>query len=149
LWLFTGREPAPQERQGEVKSVPLGQTLALVIRIKEVWLIGIIAMAFWGANMGLNGYLPLYLRGVGWSDTAADSAMTVVLGTSLVGVIPLVLLANRLKSQKGMFVFSMVCMTVSLFLIPLAGNSPYMWPLLIISGLLRSPFPALMNTLIF
>jgi cyanate permease len=150
LWLITGREPGPHERQTIGQRVPLKEALRHVTRIKEVWLIGIIGATFFGANMGLNGYLPLYLREMGWSNTAADSAMTVVLATSLIGVIPMVLLANWLKSQKGIFLFSMVCMTVSLFLMPLAGGSPkYIWPLLIISGVLRSGFPALMNTLTF
>ncbi len=148
MWLITGREPVQQERQTVMPSVPLKETLKHIIRVKEIWLLGFMALFFFGANMSLNGYLPLYLRNMGWSDASADSAMTIVLATSLVGVIPMVLLANRLNSPKGMFLFSMVCMTLSLFLIPLVGDSPqYMWPLLIISGILRSAFPVFLNTL--
>lgn len=149
MWLCTGREPTPQERQAVVQRVPLKETLWRIVRIKEIWLLGFMALFFFGANMSLNGYLPLYLRKVGWPDAQADTAMTVVLATSLVGVVPMVLLANRLKSQKGVFALSMVCMTLSLFLIPLVGDSPqYMWPLLIISGILRSAFPVFLNTLV-
>jgi multisubunit Na+/H+ antiporter MnhB subunit len=78
---------------------------------------GFIALTFWGANMGLNGYLPLYLRNVGWTPSAADGAMTALLAAGL-GVIPMVLVAQRLNSQKGVFVFSLCVMTISLALIP-------------------------------
>jgi NNP family nitrate/nitrite transporter-like MFS transporter len=150
LWLFTGREPHKDEVQNaEVAAVPLRQALSKVIRIKEVWIYGFIALTLWGANMGLNGYLPLYLRDSGWSPAAADGAITVLMASSLVGVIPMVLLANRLKAQREFFLFSMIVMIISLILIPILVGSAAVWPLLITGSFLRSAMPALMNTLIF
>jgi sugar phosphate permease len=150
LWLFTGREPKRGEvPDAGVNTVPLRQALSKVVRIKEVWIYGFIAVTIWGANMGLNGYLPLYLRDSGWAPAAADGAMTILMAAGLVGVIPMVLIANRLKAQQEFFLFSVIVMIVSLILIPILEGSGAVWPLFIISSFLRSAMPALMNTLIF
>src|SRR5512137_2539888 len=99
LWLTTGREPQKSELPAaSVSSVPFKQAFFKVIRNKSVWFIGLIQLAFFGSNTGLYGYLPLYLRNIGWTAQAADSAITVLNGACMVGIIPMVLLANRLKS---------------------------------------------------
>ncbi len=150
LWLFTGREPKKEEAtEGTVGAIPFRQALSRVIHIKEVWVYGGMCVLQWGANMGVNGYLPLYLRDIGWSNASADGAMTVLMGSSMVGVIPMVLLSNRLGSHRGMFFFSIVVMVASVVAIPLMQGSAAIWPLLIISGFLRSAMPALTNILIF
>jgi NNP family nitrate/nitrite transporter-like MFS transporter len=150
LWLFTGREPNKDEVQtANARAVPLRESLSKVIRIKEVWIYGFISLTLWGANMGMNGYLPLYLRDAGWAPASADAAMTILMGSSMVGVIPMVLLANRLKAQQGMFLFSMLIMIATLIMIPLLQGSVAIWLVFILGSFLRAGMPALMNTLIF
>jgi hypothetical protein len=70
-----------------MSEVPFRQALLQVVRIKEVWIIGLITIAQWGSNTGLIGYLPLYLRGIGWTPTYADSAMILLSGVGCVGLI--------------------------------------------------------------
>jgi predicted MFS family arabinose efflux permease len=138
LWLFTGREP----KRGEVPiapsgQVPLGEALSRVIRIKEVWFIGIISLAFWGANNGFLGYLPTYLRNIGWSPAGADGAFTAFNAASLVGIVPMIFLANRLKAHRAMFFFSMIVMVLNLALLPLTDGGG-VWAVIIISAFFRS-----------
>ncbi len=158
LWLVTGRDP-PKAASSELGptdvagasaggKVPFRQAVAHVIRLKEVWVIGLISLTLWGANMGFLGYLPLYLRNSGWSGTSADGLITVFNGASMAGMIPMVLLASRLRAYKGMFFFSMVVTVAFMILTPIVSDTAR-WPLTIIATFLRSGSFAIANTLIF
>ena len=105
LWFSTGREPNKTESRGkDAATVPFRQALAHVIRIKQVWIIGLILMAQMGALMGMMGYLPLYLREIGWAPAAADSSLAVYAGISTVVTIPLTILSDRLGLRTGILV---------------------------------------------
>lgn len=147
LWLTTGREPHESELPvNPVSEVPFRQALSRVVRIKDVWIIGLITLAQWGTNTGLIGYLPLYLRGIGWTPTRADSALTVLSGVSCIGVVPMVLLSDRLGTRKGILIFSIIVMLISVGLLPFAHGST-IWMLLIIGSLVRMGASALFNIL--
>jgi ACS family glucarate transporter-like MFS transporter len=149
LWFATGREPDPDELPATtVSEVPFRQALSQVIRIKEVWIIGLIALTQWGANTGLLGYLPLYLRSIGWTPTHADSAITVLTGASCLGIIPTVFLSDRLGTRKGVLVLSIMIMSTSLGLLPIVHGST-VWLLLITGSFFRSGGSALLIVLIF
>jgi len=148
LWLFTGRDPNKDEIQTtQTNTVPLKEAFFHVIRLREVWVIGLISLTLWGANMGFIGYLPLYLRNNGWSNASADGAITVFNGASMLGMLPMVLIANRLKAHKSMLFFSMVITSTFMALLPLVSNSG-VWPLIIIATFLRSAAFAITNVLI-
>ena len=149
LWVATGREPDASELPASTLSeVPFRQALSQVIRIKEVWIIGLIMLTQWGANTGFIGYLPLYLRGIGWTPTSADSAITVLTGVSCIGIIPTVFLSDRLGRRKGVLVLSIIIMAISLGLLPIVHGSA-VWVLLIIGSIFRNGGSALFNILIF
>jgi DHA1 family multidrug resistance protein-like MFS transporter len=148
LWLITGREPQESEVPATpVSEVPFRQALSHVVRIKDVWIIGLIALAQWGANTGLMGYLPLYLRDIGWTPTQADGALTVLTGVSCIGVVPMVLLSDRLGTRKGVLIFSSIVMIISVGLLPFAHGLT-IWILIIIGSLVRMGASALFNILI-
>jgi MFS family permease len=149
LWWTTAREPDKKQLHSAARDgVPLKKALSNVIHIKEVWILGLMQLAFLGANMGFMGYLPLYLRNIGWTDTGADAAITVLNGSIMVGSIPMVLLSKRLKSLKGILFFSIVILSGSLALQPFVQDKS-VFMLLAISGFLRSGAMALFNTMIF
>jgi len=149
LWLTAGREPGKSELATTgIKAVPFQQALSRVLRIKEVWILGLVQAAYWGSYTGLSGYLALYLRDIGWTPVSADSMLTALNGVNCVGTIPMVLLSNRLRSRKIVLILSLAVMVASLALLPLT-RGPAIWPLLLIAGLLRSGTGPLINTMIF
>jgi MFS family permease len=145
LWLTTGREPVSEDGTTQrASSIPFKQSLSSVLKIKPVWIIGLITLTFWGSSMGMIGYLPIYLRDVGWSPLAADSAITVLSGVSTLGAIPVVLIAERFDSRKGVMMVSIMVLTSTLGLLPfIAGVG--VWILLVLNGLLRTGLFALLN----
>ena len=149
LWLFTGREPERIETSESTTSkIPFRQALSHIIRVKEVWLIGLVTLFTWGASMGFIGYLPLYLRNIGWTTTTADSAITVFNAVTLVGSVPMVLLSDKLKSRKGVLLLSLTSLAVGLVLLPFASTLQ-VWLILITCGFLRSGAGSLFNVMIF
>jgi Na+/melibiose symporter-like transporter len=149
LWWLTGREPDKRdiETAGAVR-VPFRQALSRVVRIREIWIIALITLLLWGANTGFSGYLPLYLRNIGWTPIGADSAMTAVNGAFLIGNIPMVLLASRFTGYKMMLFFSLVVTFITMALLTVI-NGGALWPLLIIGNFLRSGASAVTNVMIF
>jgi NNP family nitrate/nitrite transporter-like MFS transporter len=149
LWWLTGREPQKQDTDNaSVSGEPLRTALTKVIHIKEVWLMGLILLTYWGSNMGFGGYLPIYLREVGWEPEMADSAMTAFSGIGVLGVIPMVLLSDKIGSRRIIIFFGTLILALSMGLIPLVSRTG-VWILLVIGGMLRSGVAALSNTMIF
>jgi predicted MFS family arabinose efflux permease len=150
LWFTTVREPDLDKAADTsiAANVPFREALSKVARMKEVWIIGLITLASWGAGMGYIGYLPIYLRNIGWTPTSADAAMTVVNGVTSIGVIPMVLLSDKLGSRKAIVSISVASLALSLGLLPLV-NTTGVWILLIAGGFLRSGASALFNVMIF
>jgi predicted MFS family arabinose efflux permease len=149
LWLTTVREPdfnKTAETAGA--NIPFREAIARVARLKEVWIIGLITFAAWGASMGFIGYLPLYLEGIGWTPAGADGAITALNGVTSIGVIPMVLLSDKIGSRKAVVAVSVASLALSLALLPLV-NATGVWVLLIVGGFLRSGSSALFTVMIF
>jgi MFS family permease len=149
LWWLTGREPQKQDADNfSVSGEPLRTALSRVIRIRDVWVMGVILLTFWGANMGFGGYLPIYLRDIGWEPELADGAMTAFSGIGVVGVIPMVLFSDRIGYRRPIIFLGILILALSIGLLPLV-NRTGVWILLVMGGLLRSGVAALANTMIF
>lgn len=124
LWFLTVREPEKLEPSGKDTSpVSFHQALSNVIQIKEVWILGLIMLGEMGAFQGLSGYLPLYLREIGWTPASADSTLALLTGTGIVSTIPMALLSDRLGGRKKSLIPPLFISAVSLALIPFARGS--------------------------
>jgi predicted MFS family arabinose efflux permease len=149
LWWLTGREPRQQDAvNAPVTGEPLRLALAKVTRIREVWMMGVVLLTYFGTNMGFGGYLPLYLRNIGWEPVLADSAMTVFSGIGVFGVIPMVLYSDKIGSRKTVIIFSTIILALSIGLVPIVSTTG-VWVLLVIGGLIRTGITSLATTLIF
>jgi MFS family permease len=148
LWL-TAREPDFSHREDTpIASVPFREALSKVVRMKEVWIIGLITLLNWGASSGYVGYLPLYQRNIGWTPTNADAAITVLNGVMSIGVIPMVMLSDKLGSRKIVISISVVATVLNLALLPLVDVTG-VWLLVILGGILRSGSSALFTVMVF
>jgi MFS family permease len=149
LWLFTGREPPKQARPDMLpeSAIPFRESLRHVLRMKQIWIIGSINMALWGASMGFIGYLPLYMLGQGWSQAAADGTVTLIAGIGMVGAVPTVMVADR-TSRNAVLTISIASLALGLALIPLASG-PAIWLLVAWGGLMRSGAQSIITVMIF
>jgi MFS family permease len=149
LWLTTGREPPKRElpEAPPVNTVPFRQAVIHILHIKQVWIMGLITLTAWGSNMGFIGYLPLYLRGLGWSNAAADVSVTLISGLGMLGAIPMVVIADR-TSRRKVITMTMIILSVTTGLLPMASGTA-IWALIIMGGFLRSGAQAIYTVMIF
>lgn len=148
LWLFTGRDPDKNKNPELLTAkIPFRQAIAYIIRKREVWIIGLVSMTTWGASTGLFGYLPLYLRNIGWTDTGADSTVTVLNLMMCIGSIPMALLSDKLNNRREVLAVCIAAFVLGLALLPFVSATG-VWLLIIFTGFLRSGAGILFNVMI-
>jgi len=132
---------------GETSPRSLRQAVSHVARIKKVWLLGLIILGISGCIQGTLGYLPMYLRGLGWPAASADGASAAFHTMSLIFVIPIALWSDRLGSRKK------VLMATTLFIMTGVGllsvvDGVLVWIAVGLAGLVRDGFMAVFMTMI-
>lgn len=110
-WLLI--HPVEQKSDASSKpSVSFGDSLRYVIRLRNVWILGIGGLGVTGCLQGFAGYLPTYLKDIGWAELDADRALATFFAASLTGVIPLSILSDRLRLRRG---FLLIAATILAF----------------------------------
>ena len=74
-------------------------------RFRELWVIALAVFGVLGVMRGLGGYVPTYLREIGWDAASADTAMTVFFFCSLLGVVPISHFSDRLGNRRLVMAF--------------------------------------------
>jgi len=116
-----------------------------LFKIRELWFIGLAIMAFSAGIQGVLGYLPLYLRSLGWQVIRADGAASFFHLASMLSVLPLTFLAGKLGKVKIIAIFAATLTTLSigsLFFLQDRG----ILTALILAGLSRDSLMAIMIT---
>lgn len=147
LWIFTRSEPVRYEENRPAGPPPFRRTIANVIPQKTIWIFGLAHFCYIGSIMGIIGYLPLYLSGIGWDPARADGALAALNAAGMAGAIPASLLAARLGLRKGYIMATFLITMISAGLIPLLDGF-LIWPLAILIGLMRDGYFAVLMTMV-
>ena len=134
FWLFMGRQM--EEAKGAFFGVPMMEALPLVIRRREVWAIGIAMMGMQTAFVGITGYLPTFLRDIGWRPIYADSALSIFTAISAASALPVSLFSDRIGSRKTVLIPSLLLGSASMMCFPLR-HTLLLWILILLNGVLR------------
>jgi len=146
VWFLTVPEAPKAEPILPVKTPSPRQTLSHVFRVRGVWLVALGMMGFAGCNKGLMGYLPVYLRNIGWSATAADGALAALNAAGTVAAIPLTMLSDKINLRKAILLPGLISTFLGVGLLSIAAG-PAVWVLAIFSGLFRDLIWAMAATL--
>lgn len=147
-WALT--RPSPRQSQperGEEQTLSMRDTLAHVVRLKNVWLMGLVILGVGGCIQGMLGYLPLYLREIGWPASLADAALASFHAASLITVIPLTLLSDRLGSRKRLLVIAVLMITTGVGMLSFAQGA-LIWIAVLMAGLVRDGYMAIFLTMV-
>ena len=148
LWFFSRDDRSLHEDSGSSGGpLPFRQALSRIVHIKEVWILGFILLGQLGCVQGVLGYLPLHLRAVGWSGSRADSALAVFHAASMIGVAPMALLSDRVKSRESILFVAIVMTIVGVTMISLS-NGLLVWIAVIVAGMVRDGFMSVLMTTI-
>ena len=94
-----------------------------VARFRELWVIALAVFGVLGLMRGVSGYVPTYLREIGWEAASADTALTVFFFSSLIGVVPISHLSDRLGNRRLVMAFGTAMMTIGCALMFFVGGS--------------------------
>lgn len=120
--------------------------LRMVTRYRELWVIAVAGFGVGGLMRGLVGYVPIYLREIGWDTFNADTAMTVFFLASLIGVVPISYISDRIGDRFKMMIIATTMMSIGTTMMFLAGST--FWTVIlamVIAGCCFDGFMAMRN----
>jgi cyanate permease len=146
LWLLTVKEHHHVHLGAAPTKVPLRQSITRIFPIKSIWLLGLTMLGFSGCVQGVMGYLPTYLRDIGWTAASADGSLTVFNALSTLGVIPMALLSAKIGLRKAVAFPVLIVTIVGVALLPVMGDA-MVWVIMILVGVARDGFMAVALTI--
>lgn len=147
-WYFARSEPAVSTT-GIMSSSdqPILQMIGIVARVRNIWWLGLAILGIGGAIQGVLGYLPLYLRSVGWEGIAADGALSLFHLVSMICVMPIALWSDRLGARKWLLLVMTVMISVGFGLLTVVGGALVLVAVSL-AGMVRDGFMAVFITMI-
>jgi MFS family permease len=147
-WYFTRPDPHPAGfSAGQPGRLSMRQAISRVARIRNIWLLGLAILGIGGCIQGTIGYLPLYLRGLGWQAIRADGITAVFHMASLICVIPIALWSDKLGSRKKVLLGAAFAIIAGIILLALV-KGPMVWVAVVLAGFVRDGFMAVFITMI-
>ncbi|MEM7348525.1 MAG: MFS transporter, partial [Chloroflexota bacterium] len=104
---------AGSARSGETKSYLA--SLGVVIKSRQLWYIGLASLCFWGCYRGFSGYLPVYLKTIGWNPVVADQTLTTFYIVSLIGVLPIAIISDRYGIRRHLMIVCLAAVAAAVF----------------------------------
>lgn len=118
--------------------------LRFVMRYRELWTYAIAVFGVLGLMRGVVGYVPTYLREIGWNITDADTAITLFFLASLIGVVPLSYISDRIGNRRIVMIIGTTSMTVgTVMMFFVGGNFWAVMLAMVVAGFFFDTFMAL------
>ena len=148
LWSLPWRMPqAGTDSPGHSGTVPFREAISKLLRVKALWLVGLILMLRMGGITGMVGYLPLYLEERGWEIANADGTLAGFYAISTICVIPLSLLSDRIGSRRTIMFIALITAVFGVGLLPIVDGLA-LWALVLAAGMFWDVFMAVTITLV-
>ena len=143
-WVFSRtRVMQTASASGASSQEPAQGSLRQLAKIRNLWLLGLAMLTINGAVQGLLGYLPLYLRGLGWEAARADSLAASFHLASMVFVIPITMLSDKLGIRKRIVIIAASIAAVSISTIYFLRGD-WLWGAVLAAGFARDAMMAIL-----
>ncbi|MCB9458631.1 MAG: MFS transporter [Anaerolineaceae bacterium] len=101
IWFVATASEKKHQGDTHSQTTSLMNNLRHVISLRNVWILGLAGLGIGACFRGFTGYMPTYLKDIGWPELAADQALSAFFLASLIGVVPLSTLSDRLQIRRG------------------------------------------------
>jgi len=145
IWWFGVKEPVC-DPAGKSSPVSFARTFTYLLRIKDLWVVGLSMLAFQGCMMGMQGFLPYFLEEKGWAAAAAGGTLAVYNGAGALFVVPFTMISDRIGSRKIILMISFLFNVIGIGLLSAVQNW-LIWVLVFLSGALFPVASALFTTI--
>jgi MFS family permease len=146
FWWFSQDKAGTNDPHSN-QTVTLREAIGHVIRLCNVWILSIATAGVAGCVNGMLGYLPIYLRDLGWEPALADSTLASFHAASMVFAIPIAWFSDRIGSRRGVLMAAALLIGVGTGLLGFAGGFMISAAVLI-AGISRDGFMATTMTAI-
>ena len=147
-WVFLRSITDDREKEGNAKPSSSARSSFLeILRVRDVWLLGLVLLGVSGCIQGILGYLPTYLREIGWTPFRADAALSSFHAISLAAVFPITYLSDRLGSRKRILAAASLLILLGATLLGFVQGG-WISLAVLITGVVRDGFMALMITMV-
>ena len=124
VWALLPRWTGVASTDPQAGIASLRESIVYVWGIRDVRIICLAVLGYGACVEGMLGYLPLYLREIGWMVNRADLALTTFHIASMAATIPLTLFSDHLRNRQGFLVLGSSLLACATLLVPiLPGNS--------------------------
>ncbi len=144
-WYFA--RPAADGVSSRVQKISVRAAMAHVAPLRNILLLGLTIMGISGCVQGTLGYLPLYLRGLGWPATSADGALAFFHTLSMIFVLPIALWSDRLGSRRNLLIAAGTFIAIGVGLLSVV-DGVLIWVAVGLAGFVRDGFMALFMTMV-
>jgi len=144
FWWRTQEKAGGEDSLNEQRADFLA-SIAHVMRSRNVWLLCIATAGVSGCVNGVLGFLPLYLRDLGWEPVAADSTLASFHAVSMICAIPAALLSDRLGSRRGILIAAAIFIGGGAGILGVAGGI-FISLAVLTAGIFRDGFMAITMT---
>jgi MFS family permease len=143
LWIWLAREPVHSSAAGGSReSIPIRSAIMRVLRNKYVWFLALTLFFRVTCLMSMTGYVPTYLKDLGWAGTSADWTLSAFYAASILVVIPVSLFSDRIGARKPVLLVGILVSFIAVGLIPFVSE-PGVWVMMILAGFLMDGFMAI------
>jgi len=146
FWLFSQEKTGVAGQQSN-QMITLGEAIAHVMRVRNLWILCIATAGVSGCINGMLGFLPLYLRDLGWEPAIADSTLASFHAVSMLFAIPIVLLSDRVGSRRGVLMAAALLIGIGTGLLGFTSGI-LISAAVLIAGISRDGFMAITMTAI-
>ena len=146
FWWFSKENPRDDGHKSN-QVITFRETIGQVMRLRNVWILCIATAGVSGGVNGMLGYLPLYLRDLGWEPAIADSTLASFHAASMLCAIPIALLSDRVGSRRGVLMAAGLFIGIGTGLLGFASGFLISVAVLI-AGIARDGFMAIAMTAI-
>ncbi len=143
VWIFM--QDGPEGKHTGSGGVHLREGLAQVVKLRDVWLLTLGLIGVGGCVQGALGYLPLYLRDIGWPAPAADATLSLFHATSLIVAIPFAMLSDRTGYRRRLLMIASLMIATGVGALAFV-EGPLIWGAVMLAGMVRDGFMAVLLT---
>jgi MFS family permease len=144
-WFFT--HTLPSQSQVNMQSISMRAAALHVLQLKNIWLLGFTLFGVGGCIQGMLGYLPIYLRDIGWDPIRADGALSAFHTISMIFVLPVAIWSDRLGSRQRLLLLSALMVAIGTGLLGFASGI-WIWLAVLMAGFVRDAFMAIYITMV-
>lgn len=124
--------------------VTLGESLRQVTGLRNIWVLAIGSLGISACFSGFTGYLPTYLKTIGWAELDADRALSAFFLSSLIAVVPLSILSDRLRQRRVFLIVGALILSTGIGSLTFAQGT-FILLIVAVTGIVFDGFMAILN----